>query len=71
MDSQLLTVNDVAHRLRVTPAMVRKLLFERRLPRVKIGRCVRVREDDLEALIKLGMIPASQERRDKHAKPER
>ncbi len=55
--SQLLTVDEVAQRLSVSVAYVRRcLVFERRIPVVKIGRLVRIDERDLEAFIDEGRV---------------
>jgi excisionase family DNA binding protein len=53
-----LTVIEAATRLAIRPATVRKMLYLRRIPRVKIGRGVRIKEEDLEALIRHGYQPA-------------
>ncbi len=59
MKEQLLTVTEAAERLALKPATVRKMLYQRRLPRVRVGRrAVRARESDVEALIRLGFEPA-------------
>jgi excisionase family DNA binding protein len=58
MAEQLLSVEDAARRLALRPGTVRKLIYARRLPAVKIGRAVRVREADLSALINFGYRPA-------------
>ena len=64
MKEQLLTVTEAAERLALRPATVRKMLYERRLPRVRVGRrAVRIRESDIEALIRLGFEPAYREDR--------
>jgi excisionase family DNA binding protein len=34
--------------------MVRKLIEKTELPAVRVGRCVRLREDDVDALIRRG-----------------
>jgi excisionase family DNA binding protein len=47
----LITVRDAAQRLAVSASMVRKLLATGQLTPVRIGRCVRVRLEDIEALI--------------------
>ena len=53
---RLLTVDDVAERLNVSVRNVRHQIFMRRLPIVKIGRLVRVDEQDLEELIDRGRM---------------
>jgi excisionase family DNA binding protein len=54
---QLLTVKEAAQRLACTEAAIRKWLYQRRLPAVKMGRLVRLRETDLEAAIAKGVRP--------------
>jgi excisionase family DNA binding protein len=54
---QLLTVKEAAQRLACTEAAIRKWLHQRRLPAVKIGRLVRLRQTDLEAAIAKGVRP--------------
>jgi excisionase family DNA binding protein len=54
---QLLTVKEAAERLACTEAAIRKWLYQRRLPAVKVGRLVRLRETDLEAVIARGVRP--------------
>src|SRR3989337_1581674 len=41
MDDELLTADEVAARLRATPRFVRRLVAERRIEYVKVGRLVR------------------------------
>lgn len=41
MDDDLLTADQVAERLRATPRFVRRLVHERRIAYVKVGRLVR------------------------------
>ena len=41
MDDDLLTADEVASRLRATPRFVRRLVAERRIEYVKVGRLVR------------------------------
>jgi excisionase family DNA binding protein len=53
--SRLLTIPEVAERLAVSERFVRRLLFDGRLPKVKVGgRLVRIDERDLEAFIEAG-----------------
>jgi excisionase family DNA binding protein len=49
---QLITVLQAASRCAVTPRMIRKLIAKTELPVVRIGRCVRVRLEDLEAFLR-------------------
>ena len=52
MENQLLTIDDVAKRLRVTSATVFRLMKKGELPFVKVSRrFTRIRERDLEAFI--------------------
>jgi excisionase family DNA binding protein len=51
---RLLNANEVAQRLALSPLTVRKWISQRRLPVVRLGRAVRVREDDVEALARFG-----------------
>lgn len=51
---RLLTAVEVANRLALAPITVRRLIASGRLPAVRLGRCVRVREGDLEALCRVG-----------------
>lgn len=57
--ANLLTVDQAARRLNVSERWMRRAIFERRLPVVKVGRYVRIDEDALEALIEEGRRPAT------------
>lgn len=46
---QFLTVAEVAGRLRVYPSTVRRLIKAGRLPAIRVGRSIRVRERDFDA----------------------
>lgn len=46
--NRLLTVDEVARRLRLHPITVRRHIKSGRLPATRIGRSVRLREDDIE-----------------------
>lgn len=52
--SPLLTIDEAATYLSVTPRFVRRLLDERRIPKVKLGKFVRLHRDDLDAFIAAG-----------------
>ena len=51
---QLNTIRQAANRLAVSSATVRRLIAKRELPVVRVGRCVRLRGDDLDALVRRG-----------------
>lgn len=56
---RLLRIEEVAHRLGLQPSTVRKLIYLRQIPAVHpTKRAVRVREEDVEALIRVGYRPA-------------
>ena len=52
---QLVTVKEAARLLSCSEAAVRKWLYQRRLPAVKVGRLTRLRLGDLEALVAKGL----------------
>jgi excisionase family DNA binding protein len=57
---RLLTVAEVAEVLNVSPEYVRRrLVFERRLPYIKVGRHLRIDETDLRAFIDSGRVRAA------------
>ncbi len=56
--TDLLTVAEVASLLRLKPSTVRAWVLRRRIPYVKVGRLVRVRRADVEAVIERGVVPA-------------
>jgi len=51
---KLLKVEEVAAILSIAPATVRQMLWRKELTRVKINRATRIRESEVEALIRLG-----------------
>lgn len=56
--AKLLRVHEVAERLGLQPSTIRKMLYLRQLPVVRpTKRTVRVREEDVEALIRIGYRP--------------
>lgn len=55
---RLLTVEQAAELLAVSPRFVRRLIFERRVPVHRLGRHVRLAEDDLVDLIEAGRTEA-------------
>ncbi len=55
---KLLTPQEAADRLGTSLRFVRRLVFERRIPFVKVGRHVRIAASDLEAFIAAGRVEA-------------
>lgn len=51
MQNELLTIEEVAELLRVSPYTVRKYLRQGQFPGIKVGGQWRVRKTDLEAYI--------------------
>ena len=58
--SKLLTVPEAAEVLNVGEGYVRRLIFERRIPVVKVGRHVRIDARDVDDIIEAGRRPAEQ-----------
>ena len=55
---KLLTIEEAADRLGVTPRMIRRLTTSRRLPFVKLGRLVRFRDADIAHCVEEWTVPA-------------
>jgi excisionase family DNA binding protein len=55
---KLLTVEEAAERLGTSVRFVRRLIFERRIPFIKIGRHVRIVASDVDAFIAAGRVEA-------------
>jgi excisionase family DNA binding protein len=53
---QLLTVEEAADRMRTKPRFIRRLIAERRIEYVKVGRHVRISEPVLAAFIAAGRV---------------
>ena len=58
MLDRLLTVDEAAERLGTSTRFVRRLIFERRIAFVKVGRHVRITPGDLDAYIAAGRVDA-------------
>ena len=54
----LLTVEQAADYLNITDHFVRRLIRERRIPFLKVGRLVRLRRTDIEAYLAEYAVPA-------------
>lgn len=57
-DNELLDEADIARLTGTTERMARRIIAERRVPIVKVGRYVRVRRGDLEAWLVANTQPA-------------
>lgn len=55
---ELLTVEQAADYLNITDHFVRRLIRERRIPFLKVGRLVRLRRSDIEAYLAACAVPA-------------
>jgi excisionase family DNA binding protein len=56
----LLSIEQAAERLGTSPRFVRRLVFERRIAYVKLGRHVRIAARDLDAFIRAGRVEVGQ-----------
>ena len=56
---RLLTVEEAADRLGTSVRFVRRLIAERRIAYVKVGRHVRIAESDLASFVAAGRIEAT------------
>jgi excisionase family DNA binding protein len=56
--ARLLTIEEAAEQLGVTPRMIRRLTASRRLPFVKVGRLVRIRDTDIAHCVDEWTVPA-------------
>ncbi len=59
MGDKLLTVEEAADRLGTSVRFIRRLVAERRIAYVKVGRHVRIGEDDLAGFVAAGRREAS------------
>jgi len=55
---RLLTIQAAADRLGISPKTCYEWVYERRLPVVRLGRCLRIPDVELEKLIEDATIPA-------------
>jgi excisionase family DNA binding protein len=56
---RLLTVDEAAERLGTSVRFVRRLIAERRIAYVRVGRHVRIAEADLASFVAAGRVEAS------------
>ena len=70
MDSDLLTVPEAAALLRLKTSTIRAWTCQRKIPFVKLGRLVRIRRSDAEAVIALGVVPADRTNHSGNNDPE-
>ncbi len=57
-ESGLLTLAEASSLLRLKVSTLRAWVLRRRIPYVKVGRLVRLRRADVEALITASLVPA-------------
>ena len=59
---QLISVKESANRLGCTEAAIRKWLHQRKIERVKLGRLTRIRQADVEAIMRVGLQSGQMEK---------
>ena len=57
-DGRMLTVNEAAQRLGLSPWTLRGWLFRRKVTHVKLGRAVRIPEAEVMRLVQASTVPA-------------
>lgn len=62
MPTELYTVDQAAERLNTTARFVRRLIAERRIAFVRLGRHVRIAAEDLEAFVAAGRVEVARPR---------
>jgi excisionase family DNA binding protein len=60
--NDLMTVSETAAFLRLQPSTIRAWVCQRRIPFVKLGRLVRIKRTDAEAIITAGTVTAQKDR---------
>jgi excisionase family DNA binding protein len=53
--TELLSIKIVAARLSCSESMLKKWIAKGRIPTVKVGRLTRIRQEDVEAWVRLGL----------------
>ena len=53
---RLLTIGDVAEALSLSEYTLREWIQYRRIPFIKLGRCIRFRSEDIERIQKEGLV---------------
>ncbi len=53
--TKLMTVNEVAGILNLRPCTIRKMIYQKRLEVVRLGRSVRIRQEVIDQAIKNGL----------------
>jgi excisionase family DNA binding protein len=57
-DNGLLTIAEASAILRLRPSTLRAWILRRKLPYCKVGRLIRIRRADVDALIAASVVPA-------------
>lgn len=65
---RLLTVPEAAEKLALSSPTIRKMIFQHKLSVVRIGRAVRIKESDLEVIVRTGYRLVDQSRATERAK---
>ena len=58
MTDRLITIQELSDRLQIKPSFIRKLVFQRRLPVIRVGRCLRFKPTAIEAWLAERSTPA-------------
>lgn len=67
---KLISIKESAARLSCSEALLWKMIQQKRLQKVKIGRLTRIKEQDIESIIRLGLSPKVLQPTRKALRPE-
>jgi excisionase family DNA binding protein len=57
-NGSVMTVEQAAHRIGVSPRTVRRLVSQRRVTHLRVGRIIRLRSEDVDDLVKRCVVEA-------------
>lgn len=61
--SKLLTIPEFADTLHITVACVRRWVLERRITTIRVGRLVRISQEEYQRIVEQGLVPAMPQQR--------
>jgi excisionase family DNA binding protein len=56
--AKLLSILEFSEKLGIKPSTTRAWLWRRKIEFIRVGRCIRIRESEVDRLIEQGRVPA-------------